>query len=103
VPGAGHSAGDAAAPVWPFTDGASFILDIPPHTRAVWGDDTSLAEGGMYPRKIPQSSNTHRRIAMPVTATATASPPVAFAAAASASASAFAVYGMVAAVKRATT
>jgi len=41
----------------------------------VWGDDTSLAEGGMYPRKIPQSSNTHRRIAMPVTATATASPP----------------------------
>ena len=75
MPGAGHSAGDAAAPVWPFTDGASFILDIPPRTRAVWGDDTSLAEGGMYPRKIPQSSNTHRRIAMPVTATATASPP----------------------------
>ena len=62
-------------PGWPFTDGASFILDIPPHARAVWGDDTSPAEDGVYRPKIPQSSNTHRRIAMPVTATATASPP----------------------------
>ena len=66
--------GRCRRPGWPFTDGASFIRDIPPHTRAVWGDDTSPAEDGMDRPKSPQGSNTHSRNAM-AAAAATASPP----------------------------